>query len=240
MSRSNQTDIANPCARWMEWNGEKGVFKFYDKDVKQNIEIEPSQEFTFLLLDQMACVKGWNDASESGIYSNEVRDLTKEPLVVKAFKGGLIASGFYKEIKDKVSANGGHFTGSIYVAIKIDGELKIGNLQLKGAALNTWIEFRNKNRKDLYSKAITVKTVQEGQKGRVVFKTPVFSLIPVSQETDNIAKSLDLDLQNYFKVYFSRTTSDQSQPERQPQLVADEMPGPIEYPSLDDADPLPF
>lgn len=238
MSRSNNIELVNPSVRWMEWNGEQGKFHYYDKEKKQKVDVEGN--ITFLLLDQLACVKGWNDASDSGIYSNEVRDLTKEPLAVKSFKGGPIASGFYKDIKDKVAANGGHFTGSIYVAVKIDGELKIANIQLKGASLNAWIEFRNKYKREIYQKAITLSGVQEGQKGRVIYKTPVFSLKDVSQETDNIAKSLDMDLQNYLKAYLSRTVSEQTEPikEVEPEPPAKQYNQADLIPTFDDD--LPF
>ena len=84
MSRSNPSvNAPNPAARWYEWNGETGTVRYYDKEAKKNIDVP--LPFTFLLLDELACVKGWHDPSQSGIYSNEVRDTTKDKLLVKAF-----------------------------------------------------------------------------------------------------------------------------------------------------------
>ena len=115
MSRSNpQEHLSNPAVRWFEWNGEKGVIRFYDKDAKTNVDVP--LPFTFLLLDQLATVRGWHDASASGIYANEVRDTTKDTLVVKSFKGGTIAEGLYKDIKADVNEprvtakTSGHFS----------------------------------------------------------------------------------------------------------------------------------
>ncbi len=202
MSRSNQTETVNPAFRFLEWNGEKGLIKFYDKQLERKVEIDP--KLTFILLDQLSTIKGWNDASESGVYSNEVRDLSKDPLIVKSFKGGVIANGLYSQIKEKIFANGGHFTANLYIAIKDNNELKIASLQLKGAALNAWIEFVSKNRKAIYQKAITIKDIQQGTKGRVNFFTPVFSISEISEETNNIAKSLDIELQDYLSKYLSK------------------------------------
>lgn len=237
MSRSNQTTIANPSVRWMEWNGEKGNLKFYDKDLEQRVDVDPNQ--TFILLDQLAVIKGWNDASDSGVYSNEVRDVTKNPFVVKAFKGGLIASGLYREIKDKIAANGGHFTASVYIGLKIENQLQIANLQLKGAALNAWIEFCKKNRANIYKKAICITGVEEGTKGRVVFKVPVFGLKELSEDTNNQAIALDIDLQNFLKAYLEKPTPEQA--EQIETRSQSEPPTPTEEPAqVNSEDDPPF
>ena len=203
MSRSNPVDeVKNPSKRFYEWNGSRGCFSYYDKKEEKNIDVKAP--FTFLVLDQLSTVKGWNDSSESGIYSNEVRNLKKEILTVKAFKGGQIAQGFYSEIKDRVKAEGGKFTSSIYIAVKNpeSGELEIANLQLSGAAVNGWMDFK-KDAESLYDGAVTVSDFTEGKKGSITFKVPVFKMIKVSPTTDAAAKELDKTLQSYFKVYFS-------------------------------------
>lgn len=208
MSRSNPTENApHPCARWIDWDGSNGGFKYYDKETKQTVPVPDG--FTFILLDQLATIKGWHDASESGIYSNEVKDIRQDVLVVKAFKGGTLAEGVYKDIRDKIIAHGGHFTANLYSAVKIDEELKIASVQFKGAALSAWMEFAKQHRADLYKKAIKCKGFNEGKKGTIVYKTPIFHLIDVSPETD--AKALDCDrvLQEFLTGYFSRTRTEQ-------------------------------
>lgn len=202
MSRSNNTELVNPSVRWFEWSGSKGIVEYYDKTEEKKVEV--SLPFTFIVLDQLATVKGWHDPSESGIYSNEVRDTTKQPLVVKSFKGGLIADGFYRDIKDRVKANGGHFVSNIYIAFKDKDVFYIGSIQFKGAALNSWAEFRNKNRKEIMSKAVTIIGTDTGQKGSITFLNPVFGLKDISDNTNNIAIDLDKELQDYLNKYLEK------------------------------------
>jgi hypothetical protein len=135
MSRSNPTEgTRNPSTRWFEWAGgeEGGYVRFYNKETKAQVPVEGA--FTFLLLDELSTVKGWHEASESSIYSNEVRDTRQEVLVVRSFEGGELASGIYTSIRDRIVALGGHYCVSLYLGYKDGDGLKIGNLNLKGAA----------------------------------------------------------------------------------------------------------
>src|SRR6185503_6830295 len=149
MSRSNPTEnMPNPSQRWFEWNGAEGHFRYYDKEAKQNVDM-PS-DFTFIVLDRLASVRGWHEQSESGIVSNEVRDTRSEPLVVRSFKGGPIATGIYQSIRDRVANAGGRFTITAYCAFREDGKIKMGGIQLRGAALRAWSDFEKKNRKAIF------------------------------------------------------------------------------------------
>lgn len=198
MSRSNPTEnLQNPAKRWMEWNGEKGCLEFYDKDISEKIQI--TDKMTFILLDQLSTIKGWHDDSGSAIYSNEVRNTSTDILSVKSFKGGEIANGLYKDIRDRVMNRGGRFTANLYVAIKMADQLQIASIQLTGAALNAWIDFQKDHRKEVYEKAVQIVGVEEGQKGSIKFKTPVFALNEVSEKTNAEAIELDKELQEYLK-----------------------------------------
>jgi hypothetical protein len=216
VSRSNPSENSNPnpAARYFEWNGEHGVIRYYDKATKKNVDI--GADFTFILLDQLASVRGWHDDSGSGIYSNEVKDTTQETLVVKAFKGGTLAEGFYRDIKDRVNRLGGSFTQNLYIAFKDGGELKIAVLRFKGSALGAWMEFTKAHKTDLYTKAIRIKSFTEGKKGRVVFRTPVLTLKDIDRDTDRAALALDKELQDYFKAYFRRTKREQVETPHEP------------------------
>jgi len=209
MSRSNPTqDLPHPCSRWFEWSGGSGIVRYYDKTAKENVEV--GSDFTFILLDKLCTIKGWHDASDSGIYSNEVRDQRAETMVVKAFKGGVIAEGLYSQIRDRVNAAGGNFTQNLYIAFKVGNELQIGSIQFKGAALNAWVEFEKANRGELYEKAIRIKGFTEVQKGRITFRMPVFKLVEITPETNEEAKQLDKTLQKFLEFYFKRTRTEQT------------------------------
>lgn len=223
MSRSNPNENTspNPATRWFEWNGEHGVVRYYDKEAKKNVDV--GSDFSFILLDQLGGVRGWHDASESGIYSNEVKDTRQEAMVVKSFKGGTLIEGIYKDIKDRVNTLGGQFVANCYIAFKNGGEkLEIGSLRFKGAALGAWMEFCKSHRADLYKKAIRIHGFTEGKKGRIVFRVPVLSSADLTPETDRAAIALDATLQEFLKAYFKRTKKDQVE-------VHDEPSGGDEY-----------
>lgn len=213
MSRSNPTDNSpNPAKRWFEWDGSTGNIRYYDKTAKETVRV--GDKFTFMLLDQLATIKGWHDASESGIFSNEVKDTRSEPFVVKAFKmKEPIAEGFYKNIRDRVIAAGGHFTTNCYIAFKSAGEgLEIGSLQFKGSVLSAWMEFAKENCSNLFDKAVRIDGSEQGKKGNITFFTPKFTLIAASEEGNAQATDLDRVLQEYLKGYFGRTRVEQAAP----------------------------
>lgn len=214
MSRSAPNEILpNPCTQWMEWRGGEGNLKYYDRETKENVVVEIP--FEFILLDKLGTIKGWHDASEAGIFSNEVRDTRKETLLVRSHKmKEPIAEGFYSDIKDKVKANGGKFVVNLYVAFTNDaGELAIGSLQFHGAALSAWMDFENDkaNKPYLYKKGIKITGAKDGKKGSIKFKVPMFDFIEIPSEMDNQAALKDSnELQPYLKNYFGRARTEQT------------------------------
>jgi len=209
MSRSNPTErTSNPAAKFFEWNGEHGTLSYYDRAQKKNIPV--ALPFVWLLLDELATVKGWSDASDSGIYANEVKDTKADVMVVKSFKGGVIAQGFYANIRDRVNAAGGNFTASLYCAYKdAGGPLTLGNISFRGAALNAWIEFRKAHSSEVLKKAIRIAGFGEGKKGKVTFRFPKFVIQDTTPETDAAATELDKGLQEYLTKYLGKTKAEQ-------------------------------
>lgn len=194
----------------MEWDGENGEVRYYDKATKENIGI--GDNLTFILLDRLSVVKGWHERSKSGITSNEVKDMRAEPLTVRAYKGGVIAEGLYSAIKDRVNAAGGHYTANLYVAFKADskGPLEIGSIQLKGAALSAWMDFEKDNRGELYKQAIQFKGHEQKKKGKIDFCVPKFALKEISEDTNKQAVEIDKRLQDFLASYFQKTRSEQT------------------------------
>ena len=188
MSNSNRrsafaTPQSNPATKFIEWKSNDKCFNYYDKEAQKNVEIP--LPFKFLVLDELHCIKGWNDASSSNIYSNEVKFISKEVMTVKPFKGNEIAKGYYKDIKDKVVAAGGHYTKSIYVMLE-DGSL--ANISLKGSGVQKWGDFTQKTRNRLADEWVTVAKAEDGKKGAVKFSTPSFSFAnSISDEEANMA-----------------------------------------------------
>lgn len=211
MSRSNPTENSpNPATRWYEWNGEKGLVRYYDKATKTTVEV--GADFTFLLLDQLVSVGGWHKYSDVSIYSNAIKDVRAEVLVVKTKKDGIIANGLYKDIKERVQAVDGHYEAQLYIAYKqADDTLAIGCLRVKGAALHAWAEFAKAHRDTLYTKGVRINGYTEGQHGRVIYRVPIFLSVPVSDATNTAAVALDKTFQAWLKGYLGRTTTEQAE-----------------------------
>jgi hypothetical protein len=205
MSTSNRRQAfaqpqTNPATKFIEWKSNDKCFNYYDKEAQKNVEIP--LPFKFLVLDELHTIKGWNDASSSNIYSNEVKFISKEVMTVKPFKGNEIAKGYYKDIKDKVVAAGGHYTKSIYVMLE-DGSL--ANISLKGSGVQKWGDFTQKTRNRLADEWVTVAKAEDGKKGAVKFSTPSFSFAnSISDEQANMADEAFNILESYLKTYLAK------------------------------------
>jgi hypothetical protein len=195
---------SNPATKFIEWKSNDKCFNYYDKDAQKNVEIP--LPFKFLVLDELHTIKGWNDASGSNIYSNEVKFISKEVMTVKPFKGNEIAKGYYKDIKDKVVAAGGHYTKSIYVMLE-DGSL--ANISLKGSGVQKWGDFTQKTRNRLADEWVIVAKAEDGKKGAVKFSTPSFSFAnSISDEEANMADEAFNILESYLKTYLAKADID--------------------------------
>lgn len=194
------TPQSNPSKKTIKWKSTDKCFSYYDTEQKTQVQV--LLPFKFLVLDELHAVSGWNDSSSSAIYSNEVKFISKENVIVKSFKGGEIARGIYKEIKDKIVMNGGHYVKSIYVMLE-DGTL--ANLQLKGSAVSKWSDFTQKTRSRLADEWVEVKTVKEDKKGGVKFNVPEFTFSSSLNDSDaeNADKCFD-ELEAYLKTYLSK------------------------------------
>jgi hypothetical protein len=238
MSRSSAFDAqSHPCTRWLEWQGEKGLLRYYDRDTKTTCDVP--LPFSFLLLDTLACVRGWHDESRSAITSNEVRDTTLEPLVVKAFKSGTLVEGLYRDIRDAVVRQGGKYHASLYLAFCDEAGLRIGNLRLKGAALQSWSEFKKAHKSRLYVDAIKLAGVEEGKKGRVVYRVPRFEVLPAAAEMHAAAQVFDQQLQAYLASYLQTNRREQADAADDQHDVAPQPPQPL-YDSVAITDDPPF
>lgn len=220
--------LSNPSQLWLEWKGSSATLRYYDKEAKAE-KVMP-QPFTFILLDELSCVTGYVKKLESNVFSNEVRDTTKDPMIVKAHKGGVLMEGLYRDIKEKLP-KGASFCGSCYIGYKDEGgQLAIGNIKMTGASLSPWIEFKNTHRNDFGKKAITINGFTEEKNGDVEYKSPKFFSTDISPATIQAAIRLDMMLQSYLDSYVSQSAHSQAQPDtsHEPEAESD--------PDLEEAD----
>ena len=195
-----QTLTSNPSKKFIEWKSNDKGFSYYDKETKENVAIP--LPFKFLVLDELHTIKGWNDASSSQINSNEVKFISRDEMVVKPFKGNEIAKGLYKDIKEKIKAAGGHYVKIVYCMLE-DGS--IANLQLKGAACQSYGDFTAKTRSRLTDEWVVVDKAIDGKKGAVKYTTPGFAFEKsLSDSEADLADEAYNVLEAYLKTYLAK------------------------------------
>lgn len=197
-SESNKS--SNPTTQFLEWKSTNKSFNFYDKGTSKNVTVSLPMKFVFL--QQYHTVKGWNDASESRIYSNEVFYIGSERMTVKSYKGGVIAEGLYKEIKPALTQAGGKYHRSIYIMLE-DG--RVGNLSLKGAVVREWSDFVEASKNSLDSSWIEVNTAKDEKKGSIKYSVPNFSVGKVLNAKEGVMADDSANLlKPYLEDYFSK------------------------------------
>ena len=199
-TNTEKSTSSNPTSNYLEWKSNDKAFSFYDKQSGQNVKVE--LPFKFLFLQNYHTVKGWNDASSSGIYSNEVFYIGSEPMTVRAFKGGVLAEGLYKDIKTAITNAGGKYHRSIYVMLE-DGS--VANISLKGAAVRQWSDFMEANKNLVDNQWNEVNDANEGKKGSIKYSTPNFVLgKSLSKADSSKADDVANELKTYLDAYFNK------------------------------------
>lgn len=200
---SKDSVLVNPASRFYEWVGkiDAGHFKYYNKADKSNVTVP--LPFTFIPLDTLITLKGYNKKKLKGFWSNEVRDISTDKFTIKS-KDGIEMQGLYKELKDFCELNKISYIQSVYIAYKNEkGHLTLGNIQIKTSALTPWIELTKSTKP--YGMAITVKSTTKGRNGDVDFLAPVYQAVILKEETKKEAIKLDEVLQEYLNTYLKRT-----------------------------------
>ena len=199
--KREETKSKNPAKKFLSWKSEEKCFAYYDKDKKENVLID--LPFKFVILEHYHTVKGWNDASESGIYSNEVFQIGNEELQVKSFKGGKIAEGLYKYNKPSIVAAGGHYARSIYA---VTNDLEIINISLKGSGVSSYSDFIKDIGDGNFDKNwIEVTEAKELKKGKVNYSIPVFKKSNAIKDRSKLEPFAE-ELQDYMIDYKSEGT----------------------------------
>ncbi len=189
----------NPSTKFFDWKSNDKQFSFYDREKEANVLVP--LPFKFVVLDELHTVKGWDDASQSAIYSNEVKYISKQEMTVKPFKGNEIAKGLYSLIKEKVRAAGGHYVKSIYIMTE-NGQL--ANIQLKGSSTQAWGEFTKANKSKLTENWIEVNSATEAKKGSVKYSTPNFTIGNALSDKESKQADENFDtLEAYLKQYLT-------------------------------------
>lgn len=189
---------SNPAQKFLEWKSNDKCFSYYDKEKGENVPVK--LPLKFVILEHYHTVKGWNDASESGIYSNEVLFTGSEELDVKSFKGGPIIKGLYKDIRSKVIDAGGRYHRSIYA---VTSDLELVNISLKGAAVSEYSKFIDVNGDSFFTQNwVEVAEAVDGKKGSIKYSSPVFKKSTAIKDASRI-KPYAESLQSYMNEYMN-------------------------------------
>ena len=204
-----QTPQSNPATKFLSWKSNDKCFSYYDKEKAENVQV--NLPFKFLVLDELASVKGWSDSLSGQIVSNEVKYISKEPITAKCYhknaKGEAtsteIARGIYKDIKEKVNSAGAKYHKSVYVMLE-DGT--IANIQMKGAVVQQWGNFTQKTKSRLPDEWVIVEKHVDGKKGAVKFTTPDFKFErSISDSEAELADEAFNVLESYLKTYLAKS-----------------------------------
>lgn len=204
MSRSNPT-TKNPAVKFFSWSGSTGELVHYDKELEKRVS--QKLPFTFIVLDELNTITGFSDEDTSSYWSNEVRNIKNDELIVKTSKGTR-ATGKYDELTE-VRSKGAKYAKSVYIAYQDGGHKVIANFKVYGAALTSWIDFTKKA--NIYQVAVTVAGKEEAKKGTTTYFTPVFESKTITQEENEEAVALDRELQTYLNQYFAIKEDDEAE-----------------------------
>lgn len=197
----------NPATKFLEWSSARECFEYYDKEAKVKVKVELPLKIQFL--EDFHTIKGFSDAEQTGIYSNEIKFTSKDELKVKTFGGTTIAEGLYKDIRLKIIDAGGKYHKSIYALL--NG--KLVNFQIKGSVVSAFSLFANGDKKlkivghsqRFESHFIEINDFENLKKGATKYSVPNFTLGSSYKPSDlDAAKDGYNTIVSYFDNYTSK------------------------------------
>jgi hypothetical protein len=192
-----QNQIPSPVTKYITWAGGSNELVYFDKESQTKVAIP--LPCTFVVLDTLATIRGYNDADECGIYANEVRNVVTEDFVVRTFgnkarkvRGKTLATGKYRDIKGNLE--GGKFATSVYAYMNNE----LVNIVVYGSALNAWIDATIKT--DGHQ-VIWGAAIEPSKKGATKYFIPIIAK-GEKLSAEELAPALEADkkLKEYFKA----------------------------------------
>jgi len=174
MSRREQAlqsgAIPNPSTKWLEWDSKNKGLRFYNSETKTNELIKIPLKLMFLT--ERSTIIGFDDNTNSRIYSNDVEFTKDEPFTVRS-KAGILVSGVYDGIKPNIVSLGANYAKRVYAVL--DGE--IVNIVFKGDVFSQWINFTNaykKNNPLWANNYFVIEGAEDRKKGATKWTVPIF------------------------------------------------------------------
>lgn len=183
-----------------EWDSDSKQFRYYDvenpkKEGTYDIK-ERKLPFKFVILQKLYRVQGFNQTLGKGIFSDEIVDFDQE-LTVRYNKGGEVAKGVWKDIKETVISKGGKMN-IVVIALLSNGE--VAKITMKAKAFFNIGEYIKKASEEvLYDHFCIVNKFTSEVNGNTKYTVPVFEVgDKISEELSETADSkYDLEVQPY-------------------------------------------
>lgn len=181
------------------------------KKKKDSHDIPVKLPFTFIALDRMITIGGYNQPEKIGYYANEIKqkDLSTGVFQLRS-KKGLEAEGTWEYIKGVNTFV--KYTEVVYIAYLEGAEMCLGAIKMTGSSLTSWFnyvngEFKDKKRisdpHDPYKGAITLSVGGELINGETRYFPPAFAQKELKPETEAKALELAKELKAYHQIYFA-------------------------------------
>lgn len=202
MSFSTAQDrLESPVKRKFEVHSSgDGEIAFYDKEEAKNLKVD--LPFEFIVLDQLKRVGGFCDEDNRNYWSNEIKNTGKDVLTVRASKAK--ATGLWANIKD--SLPGAKLATVAYIAYKVNNEYLLGKIVLERSGLAAWINFvdANKGVVNAENKVVITGFSEQFKKGTNLYRKPIFTVAPLTDDDTTAGNKLDKELQVYLNQCLNR------------------------------------
>lgn len=241
--------IENPTSIRIEWKSEVTSFAFFKKGSAESEkgEIVKLPQITFIPVQLAFRIGGYNNDKDCYLYSNTFTDFKTHIVTVKYAKGsGVVASGLYADIKEKIKGNDGKFQNVLYSVIThVNGkelpEPKYVEIIIAGAA-SAGLQNANQSIFSLIGKSITHTGHSQEKNGGIKYNAPTFEILPIEKEKLPIhVLEFAQKVQGYFKEYIELTQGVKHSVSQTEDTKAEYSPTPQPskntYPTLDDSFP---
>ena len=162
--------VQSPVTNFLKWSNSNGAFNDYDKQTKEtSLKKMPLK---FLVLANYISIGGFDEASNSGYWSNEIKDTRTETLFVRN-GNGLFKQGLYADIKADLAVVKCKYTEALYVMLE-DGTL--GHIKLSGTNSRLWFSFKAIAKTKLSKNWTVFSDAKVAKKGSITWSEPTISI----------------------------------------------------------------
>lgn len=169
MTDRGETSEVKIINKHLKFNGETGKFSYYDKDKKENINVPLYQDpLGFILLSTGYNISWFDKANKCKVYSNEIKYLKDEKLIVRSMKGWIIVEWLYSEIKDTLATK----DYKLHLCITFLDGTEVNRIAFKAAAFYKVSEALKKI--NIVKNKVMCTWMEEWKQGKITYQMPIF------------------------------------------------------------------